>query len=555
MRDYTKFKTNNEKYEERDNLEQKLFNMAADEEIILPESIYKRVNDTLVSLPEQKKMFKMTWKRSIVLAAALVTLMSVTVSAAVSAYRQRMEAMNQQEMEDYFVNIYSSKIGNDNYNRPYTANERSRMNELKTSYEQEALFPEGTLTMISEPSQYSGRGVSFYRNTTTFFFPEAEMNDEELLQIIDFLHKRDYSLQKMNEMIADGEMIFPSEKIEEVKNNENELTNIINAAVSAESNTKSDAVWEPDNELTIQYTGNLEITGMAAGNDCIFLMGWNAIHKMEIGSSDSELFFDDFDGKSTVTSLYQAKNGDIYITLVEKAQSDEYDLKISGEEYKIALWILSPEGEIKKKIDLSPYKDKGLGLIKRMVVDEQGYIYIRILNTAGKVLLVLDSEGNYVKEISTSLVSDFHPHLLAGLGIGKDGKVYLQVDSGDISERHIGIASVNLEEGCLEDIYMDIVPSGTIMLDIISSGSDTDFVFWGYDGIFTYNLSDESAFNILPAYEAPCEWEGVLYCALPDGRIVFGACTEYRTEGSGEGVEVYRIPEKTCFYYKSSISK
>ena len=539
----------------KDEFEQKLFNMAAGEEMILPESMYKKINDTLVSLPEQKKIFKMTWKKSIVLAATLMTLMSVTVSAAVSAYKQRMEAMNQQEMEEYFVNIYSSKIGNDNYNRSYTANETARMKELRESYEQEALFPEGMLTMISEPSQYKGRGVSFYGNTATFFFPEAEMNDEELLQIIDFLHKRDYSLQKMNEMIADGEMTFPSEKIDEAKSNERELTNEVNTVESADSDPQYEAVWEPDKELTIQYTGNLEITGMAAGNDCIFLMGWNAIHKMEIGSSDSELFFDDFDGKSTVTSLYQAKNGDIYITLVEKAQSDEYDLKISGEEYKIALWILSPEGEIKKKIDLSPYKDKGLGLIKRMVVDEQGYIYIRILDTAGKVLLVLDSEGNYVKEISTSLVSAFRPHLLGGLGIGKDGKVYLQVDSGDISERHIGIASVNLEEGCIEDIYMDIVPSGTIMLDIISPGSDTDFVFWGYDGIFTYNLGDESAVNILPAYEAPCEWEGVLYCALPDGRIVFGACTEYRTEELEEGVEAYRIPEKTCFYYKSSMSK
>ncbi|MCH5249037.1 MAG: hypothetical protein J1E98_03870 [Lachnospiraceae bacterium] len=539
----------------RDNFEQKLFNMAADEEMILPESIHKRVNDTIVSLPQQKRIFRMTWKKSIVLAAALVTLMSVTVSAAVSAYRQRMEAMNEQEMEDYFVSIYSSKIGNDNYNRPYTVSERARINELKTSYEQEALFPEGALTMISEPSKYSGRGVSFYRNTTTFFFPETEMNDEELLQIIDFLHKRDYSLKKMNEMIAGGEMTFPSEKIEEAKSNENELTNKVNTTKNAESDSQSAAVWEPDRELTIQYTGNLELTGMAAGNDCIFLMGWNAIHKMEIGSSDSKLFFDDFDRKSTVTSLYQAKNGDIYITLVEKAQSDEYDLKISGEEYRSALWVLSSEGEIKKKIDLSPYKDKGLGLIKRMVVDEQGYIYIRILNTLGKVLLVLDSEGNYVKEISTDMVSAFRPHLLGGLGIGKDGKVYLQVDSGDISERHMGIASVNLEEGCLEDIYMDIVPSGTIMLDIISPGSDTDFVFWGYDGIFTYNIGDKSAVNILPAYEAPCEWEGVLYCALPDGRIVFGACTEYRTEELEEGVEAYRIPEKTRFYYKSSMSK
>lgn len=544
MKDHIEFRSNN--HEERgmtDDFEQKILIMAGNEEIILPESMQKKVNDTLVSLPEHNRIFKMTWKKSVVLAAALATLMSVTVSAAVGAYRQRMEAMNEEEMENYFAQIYSSKIGHDNYNRPYTNVETARMQELRTSYEQEALFPEGALTMISEPEDYKGKGVAFYGNTETFFFPEREMDDEELLQIIDFIHKRDYSLQEMNEKIANGEMAFPSEEIAEAKDTDIELTESVIL--------ESDAVWEPDQELTIQYTGGLELNGMAAGQNCIFLMGWNAIHKMEIGSGDSELFYDDFDRKSTVTALYQAKNGDVYAAVMEWADDDEFDYKVSGEPYKNSLLILSEEGEIKREIDLSPYKDKGIGLIKRMVVDEQGYIYIRTMSTSEKLLMVLDSEGNFVKDITSDLENIYKPHLLAGLGIGRDGKVYLQVNcADDISDRHMGIASVDFEAGCLENIYMDIVPQGTIMLDIISPGSDTDFVFWGYDGIFTYNLGDESAVNVLPAYEAPCNWEGALYCALPDGRIVFADCTEYRHEGQ----EVHRIPEKTCFYYKSTLT-
>ena len=526
-----------------DDFEQKIFIMAGNEEIILPESMREKIDDTLIRLPNRTKIFKMTWKKSIVLAAALVTLMSVTVSAAVSAYRQRMEAMNEQEMENYFVQIYSNKIGHDNYNRPYTNAETARMKELRESYEQEALFPEGALTMISEPEDYRGRGVAFYGNTATFFFPEREMDDEELLQIIDFIHKRDYSLQKMNEMIDNGEMDFPDEEIAEARDTDIELTD--------QAVLESDAVWEPDRELTIQYTGDLELNGMAAGQNCIFLMGWNAIHKMEIGSGDSELFFDDFDKETVVTALYQAKNGDIYAALLEQADGDEYDLKLIDDPYRTSLWIFSEGGEIKKKIDLSPYQDKGLRLIRRMVVDEQGYIYIRTTDTPKKLLMVLDSEGNFVKDITSDLASIYKPHLSAGLGIGKDGKVYLQVNcSDDTYDRHMGIASVNLEEGCLEDIYMDIVPQGTIMLDIISPGPDTDFIFWGFDRIFTYNLGDESAVNILPAYEAPCNWEGALYCALPDGRVVFADCTEYRMEGQ----EAFRIPEKTCFYYKSTLS-
>ncbi|MBD5444197.1 MAG: hypothetical protein HDR29_01460 [Lachnospiraceae bacterium] len=526
----------------RDNFEEKIFKMAADEKMILPESIHREVNDILVSLPKCK-IFRMTWKKSIIMAAALVTLMSITVSAAVGAYKERMEAMNAQEMEDYFIQMQTSKMGVDNYNRPYTDTEKARIKELRVSYEEEALFPEGMLTMISAPEEYKGKGVAFYGDTTTFFFPEKEMNDEELLQIVDFMHKRDYSLQKVNEMIAQGEMTLPSEEISKGKENKEELTDSVIL--------ESDAVWNPSQELTINYTGDLEVRNIDAGRKCIFLMGWNAIHTMEIGSSDSKLFFDDFDVKSDVSALYQAKNGDVYIALMELTENDENIVYMSGEKYKNSLWILSAEGEIKKKIDLSPYKDKGIGYIRRMVVDEQGYIYIRTTNAPGKMLLVLDSEGNYVKEIDVNPGDVYAPHALAGLGIGKDGKVYTQVTSGDVNDYHMGIASVNLEKGCLEDIYMDIVPVGTIMLDIIAPGSDTDFVFWGYDGIFTYNLGDESAVNVLPPYEAPCEWEGVLYCALPDGRIVFGYCSDYRVEENA----AYRIPEKTYFYYKSSIAK
>ena len=133
------------------------------------------------------------------------------------------------------------------------------------------------------------------------------------------------------------------------------------------------------------------------------------------------------------------------------------------------------------------------------------------------------------------LRSLFDPELVAG-----DDKTTISM----------GIAAVNLEKGVIEDVHLGIVPEGTIMFDIIAPGADTDFVFWGYDGIFTYNIGEESAVNILPAYEAPCTWEGCEYCALPDGRLVFLDCTEYRMENEQIA---HRIPEKTCFYYKSGL--
>lgn len=520
--------------------DQDIFKMIKKEKMILPGSLEKKIDDVLISLPKQQRVFGMTWKKSVVLAVVFTTMFSLTVTAAVKVWQQRMEAMDEQEMEEYFIQLYTGKNGVGNYNRPYMDTEKARMKELRTSYEN-GEFPDGMLTMIETPEEYKGKGVAFYAETTTFFFPDKEMSDEELLQIIDFMYKRDYSLQAMNEKIASGETDFPEEKI--VREREKSIE-------AAQSNIlQSGAVYEPAKELTIPYTGDLEIRYMAMGQKCLFLTGWNAIHTMEIGSSDSKLFFADFEGKTDITALYQDKKGDIYIALVERTDEEEYSAMIAGEKYKTSLWILSAEGSVKKKIDLSSYKEEMRGMVSRMVVDDEGYVYLRGTGMRD-ILMVLDKEGNYVKNITSDLESAYMPHALAGLGIGKDGRVYTQVEAGDSEHANMGIAAVNLAKGVIEDVHLGIVPEGTIMLDIIAPGTDTDFVFWGYDGIFTYNIGEENAVNILPAYKAPCNWEGCEYCALPDGRIVFLDCTEYRMD---DDQIAHRIPEKTCFYYKPAL--
>ena len=107
-------------------LEQKLFEMAEREEMILPDTLQDRMDDILVRLTKRRK-YRMTWRKSVVLAAALTAMLSITVTAAVSVLQQRMEAMNEKEMEEYFVQIYRNAIGVDNYNRPYTESEKERM--------------------------------------------------------------------------------------------------------------------------------------------------------------------------------------------------------------------------------------------------------------------------------------------------------------------------------------------------------------------------------------------------------------------------------------------
>lgn len=524
-----------------DRFEQELLHLAEQEKMIVPETVYRKVDDTLVSLSAVPIRKKMTWKKAVLLAAVLTAMCSLTVTAAVGALQRRMEAMNQKEIADYFVQIYTSKLGADNYNRPMKEEERNRMVKLRVSYEQEAVFPQKALTMLSSPDAYKGKGVGFYKETSTFFLPEKDMSDEELLQIIDFVHRRDYSLQVMKETITESETSFLIEEITEDEGKEEK------------EKTGEEAAQR------IPYTGNLSIRKIAAGQDCIYLTGKNSIHRMEIGSSDSERYFDDFKNDTYVNAMYEDKKGNLYLAVnerIEEGNDVEKDglaqgenagngsagvVTIAGEKYRSALWILNRTKEVVRKIDLSSGQAQayeGIGMVTRLVVDAQGYIYLRGTGIGDALLIVLDGQGNYVKRITSDL---YDCHALGGLGVGRDGRIYTQIQDRD----RMGIASVDLAEGALDEIYMDIVPEGTIMLDLIAPGSDTDFIFWGYDGIFTYDLGAESAVNILPAYEAPCDWEGVMYCALPDGRIVFADAAQYRQEG----MEMQSIPEKICFYY------
>lgn len=553
----------------KDRWEETLFHMAGREQMLMPQTLSDRIEEILCK-PQKRdsRRFHMNWKKSIVLAAAMIMLISATAAASVGALRERMEAMNREKLEAYFTQIYASKIGVDNYNRAYSDAERARMTELREKYESEARFPEGEITMIERAEQYRGRGVAFLGDTSTFFFPEREMSDEELLRIIDFMHKRDYSLQKMNELIGKGEAQVP------VTGEEIEAT--------AEELLHTDAVYEPTQSLTIPYTGDLELDlTIAAGRNELFLAGYNSVHRMEIGSSDSEVFFDDFDEETRVLAMCQDQNGDLYMAVWEltaakaenapepsgagKGAEDAPGAEAAGDvdegavQRTLAVWVVDQRGQFLRKLDLSAYIDPdSSGMIRRMAIDGNGYLY---LNTAGLraqkenqecEILVLDREGGYVTRIAPD---GYALRRNGGLGVGKDGRVYTYIEdyydpNQDDTVWRRGIAVLDVAKGTLGEIYFDIMPENTsLLLDIVAPGAESDFVFWGYDGIFTYDLGDDKASCVLPPYEAPCDFEGVRCCALPDGRIVFADTSEYRTEEHALGKRFLAVPEKTCFYY------
>lgn len=139
------------------------------------------------------------YSKAAAVAAGLVvcSLGSITVYAAVNAYQARLEAMDKEEVTDYYELAQTGVGEGDSWSRKLTEGERNRLKELRTAMESGERFPEG------EISTEGTEGDFYYEaDVRKFHLPEEELTDEELLQILDLWAKEDYSLQKRNEELG-----------------------------------------------------------------------------------------------------------------------------------------------------------------------------------------------------------------------------------------------------------------------------------------------------------------------------------------------------------------
>ena len=199
-----------------DFIDRKIRKMAEAERMAVPESLDAKVENILDGLETEKKDSKNTdgkrvnqtvrhygFRRIVIPAAACLLLASVTVTAS-GLYQARMESMNHEKLEAYFSGLQEADVAADSYSRPLTDGEKNRLEELRQAYLEEGYFPKKELVMLDSPEKYK-KGVAFYAARSIFFLPEEEMTDEELLELIDFREKRDYSLAKITEEIEAGD--------------------------------------------------------------------------------------------------------------------------------------------------------------------------------------------------------------------------------------------------------------------------------------------------------------------------------------------------------------
>lgn len=137
-----------------------------------------------------------SWSKRLTAAAAVVAavlVMAVPVRALVaSLVQERMEKMPEEERTEFVEQVKEQQTEAGSYSRAYTEAEKARYAALAEQY-RKGVFPEGSLVQVQDDQEASEYELCFISSTGTFSLPERELTDEELLEIIDFILKREYA--------------------------------------------------------------------------------------------------------------------------------------------------------------------------------------------------------------------------------------------------------------------------------------------------------------------------------------------------------------------------
>lgn len=547
-----------------DFIDRKIRKMAETERMTVPESLDAKVEKILDGLETEKadnnadgKRANQTvrhygFRRIVIPAAACLLLASTTVTAS-GLYRARMESMNHEKLEIYFSGLQEADVAADSYSRPLTDSEKNRLEELRQAYLEEGYFPKRELAMLDSPEKYK-KGVAFYAARSTFFLPEEEMTEEELLELIDFREKRDYSLAKITEEIEAGDYEY-------VKTEDSALPGDMsqeNGSQQTQDAGEASVVPGADTaaqEWQVAYEGDVSIRCAAVAENGLYVGGFTAdgqarVEYLPYGSGTPETFFEDFAENGEVYSLCTAPDGSIYAGLK--------GLAVPGAEHGWlpVIYHISPEGTLLNSFTVG---EREWNIVDSMAIDAQGRLYVRMrMQEDGSYVRIYSAEGELIGN-----VADDNSYAVQGagaLGQGKDGKVYAAAQAvGNATAGNIAMTLVSVDPESLRFVPVaggeNVVCSADTIYPwkMVAAGvSETaDFILWGYNGVDTYRLGETEFTRVQENWEMPWGTEGTCAVLVPDGRILYIGASDGFQGTTADGVEISgKDPEKTVLYYE-----
>lgn len=165
----------------------------------LPESYEQRVKDVLRHLPDKKKHWWMFPRAASVAVIVGVLVVSSGVAAGVKLYQKRLESMKPEQVGELYSVIQKQQIDADLYSRELSETEEEKLTELREKYKKEGLFPKKEIACVKTEKDVAQGELCYCYENGTFYLPEQELSEEELLQIVDFKYKVEYSLEQVQE--------------------------------------------------------------------------------------------------------------------------------------------------------------------------------------------------------------------------------------------------------------------------------------------------------------------------------------------------------------------
>lgn len=551
--------------------------MAEAERMAVPESLDAKVENILDGLETEKKDSKNTdgkrvnqtvrhygFRRIVIPAAACLLLASVTVTAS-GLYRARMESMNHEKLETYFSGLQEADVAADSYSRPLTDGEKNRLEELRQAYLEEGYFPKKELVMLDSPEKYK-KGVAFYAARSIFFLPEEEMTDEELLELIDFREKRDYSLAKITEEIEAGDYEYVKTEDSAVSEEMSQTEDSVGLGEMSQTGRSqqeqgtgaASVVLGADTaaqEWQVAYEGELSIRCAVAAEQGLYVGGFTMEGKARVeylayGSGTPEKFYDDFDEDGEVYSLCIAPDGSVYAALRGLASPGAEHGRLP------VIYHISPEGTL---LDCFAAGDREWNIVDSMATDAQGRLYTRMrMQEDGGYVRIYTAEGDLIGTMADDGV--YAVQGAGALGQGKDGKVYAAALAvGNTTAGDMAMTLVSVDPESLRFVPVaggeNVICSADMIYPwkMVAAGvSETaDFILWGYNGVDTYRLGETEFTRVQENWEMPCGTEGTCAVLVPDGRILYIGASGGFQGTTADGVEISgKDPVKTVFYYE-----
>lgn len=138
--------------------------------------------------------FKYSGLLSILIFVGVFTVTGIGASAAILGVKARLENMSEEEYEDYQIEVDNDIFNatNEGESRELTDAEIRKIIKLERKYYDDGVFPENEMPHLNTKSELKDGELAYVIEDNLVYFPEKDMNDEQILQYIDHNAKKRY---------------------------------------------------------------------------------------------------------------------------------------------------------------------------------------------------------------------------------------------------------------------------------------------------------------------------------------------------------------------------